>query len=249
MKTKEWGTKKQEVIVLLHGGGLSWWNYREVAELLQTRYHVIAPILDGHAGSDRDFESVEASAHHLLEWIDASFGGKIFALCGLSLGAQTAIAAMAERPDLCRYALIESAALIPDRLTGMLIPSSFSMSYPLIRQNWFSRLQFQSLHIQPPLYPDYYGDTCRISKENLIAFTKASVLYSLPAGIADSQAKILAVVGEKELSRMKRSAQLLKQTKPDTKITIAKGLHHGELSLNCPAQYVKLLTDWIQENE
>lgn len=249
MKTKEWGTKNQEVIVLLHGGGLSWWNYREAAELLQARYHVIAPILDGHAGSDRDFESVEASAHHLLEWIDTSFGGKIFTLCGLSLGAQTAIAAMAERPDLCRYALIESAALIPDRLTGMMIPSSFSMSYPLIRQNWFSRLQFQSLHIQPSLYEDYYADTCRITKENLIAFTKASVLYSLPAGIADSQAKILAVVGEKELPRMKRSAQLLKQTKPDIKVTIAKGLYHGELSLNCPEQYVTMLMDWIQENE
>lgn len=249
MKIEEWGTENREVVVLLHGGGLSWWNYREAAALLQARYHAVAPILDGHAGSGRDFESVEAAAWHLLEWIDASFGGKIFALCGLSLGAQTAIAAMAERPDLCRYALIESAALIPDRLTGMMIPSSFSVSYPLIRQNWFSRLQFQSLHIQPSLYEDYYADTCRITKENLIAFTKASVLYSLPAGIADSQAKILAVVGEKELPRMKRSAQLLKKAKPDTKITIARGLYHGELSLNHPDQYVKLLTDWIQESE
>ena len=49
MKYQEYGPKQKDVILLLHGGGLSWWNYRAVAELLQEEYHVILPILDGHA--------------------------------------------------------------------------------------------------------------------------------------------------------------------------------------------------------
>ena len=31
MKVKEYGDRNKETIMLLHGGGLSWWNYREVA--------------------------------------------------------------------------------------------------------------------------------------------------------------------------------------------------------------------------
>ena len=31
------------MIILLHGGGLSWWNYRAVAEMLRHDYHVILP--------------------------------------------------------------------------------------------------------------------------------------------------------------------------------------------------------------
>lgn len=48
----EYGKENSDVIILLHGGGLSWWNYKEVAERLQTDYHVVLPILDGHAGCD-----------------------------------------------------------------------------------------------------------------------------------------------------------------------------------------------------
>ena len=48
MNFKEYGNKNKDTIMLLHGGGLSWWNYREEAERLQKSYHIIIPILDGH---------------------------------------------------------------------------------------------------------------------------------------------------------------------------------------------------------
>ena len=41
----EYGQENKEVIILLHGGGLSWWNFREEAELLQEDYHVVIPLL------------------------------------------------------------------------------------------------------------------------------------------------------------------------------------------------------------
>jgi len=41
---------------------LSWWNYKEVAEKLQTDYHVFLPILDGHAGCDRQYTTIENNA-------------------------------------------------------------------------------------------------------------------------------------------------------------------------------------------
>ncbi len=59
MKIIEYGKQNSEIIILLHGGGLSWWNYRSEAQLLDDRYHVVLPILDGHADSDADFISIE----------------------------------------------------------------------------------------------------------------------------------------------------------------------------------------------
>lgn len=34
MNLIEYGNKNKEVILLLHGGGFSWWNYREAAGIL-----------------------------------------------------------------------------------------------------------------------------------------------------------------------------------------------------------------------
>ena len=58
----EYGKENSDVIVLLHGGGLSWWNYKEAAERLQMDYHVIIPIIDGHAGCDKPFTTIENNA-------------------------------------------------------------------------------------------------------------------------------------------------------------------------------------------
>lgn len=33
MVIQEYGTEHKETILLLHGGGLSWWNFRDAAEL------------------------------------------------------------------------------------------------------------------------------------------------------------------------------------------------------------------------
>ena len=35
MKYIEFGTQNQDAVILLHGGGLSWWNCREIARLLE----------------------------------------------------------------------------------------------------------------------------------------------------------------------------------------------------------------------
>ena len=34
MKYMEYGIDNPETVILLHGGGLSWWNYREVVQMI-----------------------------------------------------------------------------------------------------------------------------------------------------------------------------------------------------------------------
>ena len=239
MKWIEYGATDKEPIVLLHGGGLCWWNYAEEAELLKNDHHVILPILDGHAGSDRPFTSIEDNAAEIIAYVDRRLGGSVPLIGGLSLGGQILLEMLAQRRDICRYALIESAMAIPSRLTHALIAPAFGCSYGLIRRKWFAKLQFQSLRIKPSLFDAYYRDTSRISKADMIAFMKANTSNALKESVCRCGAEIHLFVGSKETPGIRRSAELLRDRLPGASLTVLPGYHHGDFSINHGAEYVQ----------
>ena len=101
MRTLEYGPKSGPTVMLLHGGGLGPWNYRDVATRLGDGLRVILPILDGHAGSDRGFTTIEDNARELIGFIDAELGGHVRLLGGLSLGGQILLDMLSQRGDIC----------------------------------------------------------------------------------------------------------------------------------------------------
>ncbi len=239
MKYTEYGKDNRETLILLHGGGLSWWDHREAGEILADRFHVILPILDGHAGSDRHFTTIEDNAREIIDFIDSELGGRVLLLGGLSLGAQIALEILSQRGDICDKALIESAAVIPSRLTNSLIGPAFSSSYSLIKSRTFAKRQFKSLHIKSELFEEYYRDTCLIEKDDLIAFMKANTAYELKESIRDTSADVHIYIGDKETSEIKRSAEKLSKELPNSSLTVLKGLYHGEFSINNPEKYAE----------
>jgi pimeloyl-ACP methyl ester carboxylesterase len=245
MQFIEYGKENTDTILLLHGGGLNWWNYRDEAEILQSRYHVILPVLDGHAGSDRPFTSIEDNASEIISFLDERFGGRVLLIGGLSLGAQILLEMLAQKKDICRYAMIESASVIPSRVTNLLIGPSFGSSYGLIRQKWFSRLQFRSLRIRQDLFEDYYRDTCAIMKQDLIAFMKANTAYSLKEAVRITEAKVNIFAGDKETGAILRSSERIREAIPGSALTILPGLYHGEFSINHPKEFAEKLEQFL----
>ena len=102
MNYVEYGKENSDVIILLHAGGLSWWNYKEVAERLQTDYHVVLPILDGHAGCDKQFTTIENNALDIIEFVNSKLGGSVLMMGGLSLGGQILLEILSQRKDICK---------------------------------------------------------------------------------------------------------------------------------------------------
>ena len=249
MTIVEFGKQNKDTVFLLHGGGLSWWNYRAVAKLLEKDYYVVLPVLDGHADSDAPFTTIEDNATRLISYIDTHFGGHVTILGGLSLGGQVALEMLSQRPDICRYALIESALVKPSKLTASLIGPAFSMSYGLIKQRWFAKMQADYLGIPKELFEDYYRDTCAITKADMIAFLQANCTYEIKTGMAGTIAKVKIVAGAKEQTSILDSAKLLHRTIPDSHLEILPGLRHGDLSINHPEQYVRMLKEWREHND
>ena len=241
----EFGKQNEDTVLLLHGGGLSWWNYREAARLLEAQYHVVLPVLDGHADSDASFTTIENHAARLITYIDTHFSGRVLAIAGLSLGGQVVVEMLSQRQDICQYALIESALVKPMKLTSALIEPTFGMSYGLLKQKWLAKLQADYLGIPKALFDDYYRDTCKISKEDMIAFLKANSVYTIKPGLTETKAKVKIVAGAKEQKGIRDSAILMNRAIPGSEVEILPGLRHGDLSINHPQHYVRMLTEWI----
>ena len=210
---------------------------------------MILPVLDGHADSDAAFTTIEDNAARLISYIDSHFGGQITVLGGLSLGGQVALEMLSQRPDICRFALIESALAKLSKLTTSLIGPTFGMSYGLIKQRWFAKMQADYLGIPKELFEDYYRDTCAITKANMIAFLQANSIYEMKPNLAETTAKVKIVAGSRELKNILDSVKLIHQAIPSSQLEILPGLRHGDLSINHPEWYVQMLKEWREHND
>jgi len=246
MKVIEFGKENEKVVMLLHGGGLSWWNYKDVAEHLKNDFHVILPILDGHGDSDDSFVSIEENAKRIISYIDRHFGGSVTVLGGLSLGGQILVEMLSQRADICQVALVESALVKPMKMTHCLVKPMMDMSYGLIKKQWFAKLQFASLKMKPELFEEYYRDTCKISKADMIAFLEANSLYVVKESIGMTKAKVHICVGQKEQGIMIRSAKMLQEMITGSSLEIMEGLYHGEYSINYVEEYVRKVRELME---
>lgn len=245
MKFRYWGKEGNPTIILLHGGGLSWWSFEKIIEDFKDKFYVVAVIIDGHSDdAENTFISIEDSSSKLIRHIDEKCDKKVFALMGLSIGAQIITEIISTRKDITQYAIIESALIFPLKLPKWLIFLSVESSYWLIRKKWFSKLQAKSLLLPKEMLPRYYEDSIKISKQTLVNISLSNGNYSLKKSIEDTASKTLIIVGSKELKIMIKSAEELHKIISNSNLFVAKNMKHGELSLQHPDLYVKIITDF-----
>ena len=149
MKFHEFGDKNLPPILLIHGGGGSWWSYLRQARLLSHNYHVILPTLNGHGEEyQEDYISTEDSAQEILDYVRQNCGGKLFALGGVSLGGQIAMELLSLDSDIAEKAIIDGSICIPQprlarfsillvSLFGKLMFSKSSCKFQLSLMNKF----------------------------------------------------------------------------------------------------------------
>ena len=257
MEYKEYGSKNNDIVILLHGGGLSWWNYIDEISLLENEFHIVIPILDGHSGSDTNFTSIESNALEIINFINKNhkkkkngidsrknfinknYNGKVKLIGGLSLGGQILLEILSKKPNICECAIIESALVMPMDFTYKMIEPIFNLSYCLISKKWFSKLQFKSLKLKKSLVALYYEDTCKITKDNLIAFMKSNSNYEVKNTLSHTKAKTLVLVGSKERPIMKKSATKIVHLIPNSELEVLQGYYHGDISINHADDYVE----------
>lgn len=246
---KETGNPDLPTIILLHGGGLSYWSLEPIANQLKNNFNIVTPIIDGHGEDGKTtFISIQDSADKLIDYIDNNHKGKIFAIGGLSLGAQIVVEVISRRNNIADYAIIESALVFPIKTITLLTVPVYKLFYGLIKQRWFSKLQAKSLYIPDDMFNRYYQDSLQISKQSLINISISNGNYQFKNSLANTNVKSLIIVGEKELKIMKKSAIHLSKTIKNSKLYVAPSMNHGELSLLNPSKYIELINKFIYKD-
>lgn len=246
MLFNETKSKELPTIILLHGGGLSNWALKYVVELLQADYNVVTPIIDGYGeNSSNDFVSIEDSAMKLVEYIEQEHNGKVFALGGLSIGAQIVTEALTQSKDIANFAILESALVLPVRGTKALTIPTLKLCYGLIKMKWFAKLQSKYLCVPKTMFEQYYTDSLKISKQTLINTAFSNGTYTLKTNIEKTKTKVLIIVGEKEIGIMRKSANLLNDKIPNRELFISQKMGHGELSMSYPVEYVRIIKEFF----
>ena len=255
MKFHEFGDNKLPSILLIHGGGSSWWNYLRQARILSGEYRVILPTLNGHGEEYQlDYVSTEDSALEILDFIKENYGGKVFAIGGVSLGGQIAMELLSLDGDIAEKVIIDGSLCIPQpklakisiflvRLFGKLMFSKFSCKLQLGMMD----------KIYPKLaYPDelkayYLEDLPRTPIKTLVTIYNTYMgRYKLKDTISDSKAQVLYIYGEKELNCVKASSKLFQQLHPNTILYEAKGYNHGYLSAYLPQEWIDFVEPFLK---
>ncbi len=258
MKFHKFGDKNLPPILLIHGGGSSWWNYLRQARILSEKYRVILPTLNGHGEECQlNYVSTEDSAQEILNYVRQNYDGKLFAIGGVSLGGQIAMELLSIDSELAEKAIIDGSICIPQpRLTKISI-FLVCLFGKLMFSKSSCKLQLSIMNkIYPKLaYPEelkayYLEDLPRTPIKTSVTIYKTYMgRYKLKDTISASKAQVLYTYGEKELNCVKASAKLFQQLHPNTILYEAKGYNHGYLSAYLPQEWLTLVIPFLENND
>ncbi|MFE7507375.1 alpha/beta fold hydrolase [Promicromonospora sp. NPDC057488] len=259
----ESGPSDAPVVLLLHGGGMGAWMWRDQVAALRERYRVITPDLPGHdhsaevpfgspgeivaelAGllgevSQGSAASTEASTEAGTETGTGTPGTTVV---GFSFGAQLALALAAAHPGLVARAVVVSALAEPMPLPG-LSAGLVRAAAPLGGQRWFARLQARALYVDDEMFDDYLRTARSLSAADLVAMTSANAAFRIPEAWARFPGEALLLAGAAEPRALVHGMRELHRRLPTSELEVVPGTGHG-LPLQRADWFTQRLLGWL----
>src|SRR5690625_2427482 len=244
MHYQEYGDKDATLMVFLHGGGVSSWMWEKQIKYFPSFHCVTIDLPEQGLNNNQTKFSISRSAEKVIELIEAMTNGKKVVLIGFSLGAQVAIQMLSIKPDLIDYAIINSALVRPNLIAKKLIRPSIKLTFPLIRNKTFSKLQAKTLYINDYLFETYYKESSQIKSDTLIRILEENMSFEIPHHFKKARGKILVTVGEKEKSMMKKSAYDIVKSNPNCTGIIIPNIGDG-ISVAKHDFFNRMVEKWI----
>ncbi len=237
---KQYGDCQKPSIMFLHGGGVASWMWGKQIEALERDFHIITAELDGHGEAyQTTFTTIAKCAEQCIAYIEEHLQGKIFALCGFSIGGQIVVEILSRANHIAEKAIIESALVQPLSALYQRMNRIAVMSYGLIRYRWFAKMQAQQMYIEDALFEHYYRDSMRISKASFANMIEENSQYRLPETFKHTSAKVLVLCGGKELAAMQESAEQIAAAVPGSYLQKVAECGHG-VCMKRPNVYTEL---------
>ncbi|MFJ7405563.1 MULTISPECIES: alpha/beta fold hydrolase [unclassified Lysinibacillus] len=242
---EEYGDKNAPLIVFLHGGGVSGWMWEKQIIYFAQHYHCIVPDLPGHGkNSDDTYFSMKQAAQKIIDLIEQVSNNRKITIIGFSLGAQIIVQLVSMRPNLIDIAVINSALVRPMPAFKKWIAPTIKLTSPLISNRTFSKIQAKTLYIPKEKFAQYYEESCRMSQRTLTTVLTENLSFSIPENFKHVKTSMLVLVGNKEKSIMKKSANDLVKSNANCKGMVVADIGHG-ISLANPALFNEIIDNWL----
>jgi len=248
LRYQEYGNKDASLIVFLHGGGVSSWMWDKQVQYLTDYHCVTLDLPEQGLNVDKGKFSIKYSACKIIELIEEIGQGKRVTVIGFSLGAQVLVQMLSFRQDLIDYAIINSALVKPNRFGEKLISPLIRLTFPLIKNRAFSRLQAKTLFIGDEYFERYYNESCQMERNTLVRILKENMSFEIPAEFSEAKGEILVTVGEKEKAVMKSSAIDIVNCNKNCTGIIISGIGHG-VPLAKPDFFNQTIEKWINDGK
>ncbi|MFO7585301.1 MAG: alpha/beta hydrolase [Anaerolineales bacterium] len=241
MRYKVFGNRNHPMLMLIHGYGVSWKMWRPHIALLQEKYHIVTPLLPGHdEDSSSDFQSVEAVAEEIIKFVEDNFEGKLFAICGASLGGTITAHILSENRLKVAKAIIDAGPVVDFGVFFV----NFAV-YTRRFQNWLLRKGNKTLMnaLRNSFFPkeaaeDAIKIASRMSVETCKNVQHSAFRYTLPQSIQETTTEIAYWYGSKEGFLMQKSADRFRQLLPSVQVQVFQNYEHGELCIGNPDIFV-----------
>ncbi len=234
----------QRPVLLLHGGGCGGWMWSPLVAELDPGIRLLTPDLPGHDRSGSlPYRSHDDALKLLISLIDAEASEPVVVV-GFSLGAQLAILLASRRPDLVRAVVVISAQAEPSPFPALLL-TMLGLAAPLARNEGFARLQARELFIPEALIHDYLRTSRGITRATLLASVGENVRFTIPHEWEVFPGRWLILVGVKERSVIRRSAQRIADALPGSELEIVADCGHG-IPLQKPAWLARRLDSLLE---
>ena len=199
------GQENKILLLFINGAGISKWMWK-YQKPLSKKYKCVFFDLPGHGdNANIDFKSIDDICLFLVDLIKKESEDNKAIVIGLSIGAQIVLSLLKSYSEYISKAVVISALNNPMKAYDFFIKPMLAISTPLIKNKWFSKLQFKQFGLPGEWFEDYYKDSLKISKETLENITKENMKFNFETTISDIPTLILT--GEREKRIMKKSAE------------------------------------------
>lgn len=245
---KEYGNKHGDLMVFLHGGGVSGWMWDQQIPYF-TDYHCVVIDLPGQGKSlGTEPFSIRTSAAKINELIQSIAHEKEVIVIGFSLGAQVLIQMLSLEPNLIDAAIVNSALVRPSgTFIKKMIRPSIKMTFPLVKIKSFSKIQAKTLYIDDAQFDTYFEESSRMNPDTLINILEENMSFEVPDSFQDAQGRILVTAGGKEKSIMKKSASDIVFRNINCTGIIIPHVGHG-IPMADPTYFNHMVANWVKDD-
>ena len=244
------GKEGGRVIVLIHGMLNPWQIWQDVAEAFSEEYHVVIPELDAHTQEKAsDFVSVEDEAEKIREYVAQNFDGKLYMICGLSMGGRIA-AVLAGLQDIStEHLVLDGAPLLPmPKFVIRFMTKSYIKIIEKARRRDPKVMESFKKDFLPERYLEDFLKLADHMDEQSIRNILSSVFSTFEFKRYAGSCRILFMHGTKgNESVSKKAAIKMKEANPQTQIRCYRGYAHAQLLSFEQSKWIGEVKDFLKD--